>query len=323
MARIDTTRTGSSSGSNAPVPGFLTGSTQGGSGAYGAVPMVPNPITTAGSAITGNTANLAALYGLAKPTNTFNAEEAAAQVSQNLPGYKAMLGESSGNILSHLKGVVPDDVLKQLEQTAAERGISVGGGSGSPNSEAALLRALGLTSIGLQSQGEGELTNAIQRTPTAPLFNPASFFVSPQQQQEAASAASLYAAAPNPTEAAQASQAAVAAGLGAGLRSGPTPSNPSIPAVPSSWNPNSTLSGYGGEFVVNGPNSGVDTTPSNFDWSKWVQSLSPTATGTQGADLLGGMGVPTAVNTATGAAGDYLANQDMNYLLGLTDTVSD
>lgn len=187
---------------------------------YGGVPAVPSPATTAGTATAGNMANLPGLEGLAGAVNTFNQQQAQGQLIRGLPNYAAMVQSSSGNILNELQGRVPTDVLRQMEQTAAERGIGTGT-AGSASGNAALLRALGLTSLGLQQQGEQNLTGAIARTPQAPLFNPASFFVSPEQQQQAEAAAALYGAAPNPSAAAEeAIRQARAGGGGFGGRYG-------------------------------------------------------------------------------------------------------
>ena len=204
-----------SSGNRAPAGAINPLASYGWTPGYGGVPSVPSPTTTAGTATAGNAANLPALTSLAGAVNTFNQQQQQGQLIRGLPQYSAMVGTSSRNILNELEGRVPQDVLAQMEQTAAERGIGTGT-AGSASGNAALLRALGLTSLGLQQQGEQNLTGAIARTPQAPLFNPASFFVSPEQQQQAESAAALYGSAPNPTAAAQAAMAAARAG-GSGL----------------------------------------------------------------------------------------------------------
>jgi hypothetical protein len=139
------------------------------------------------------------LGNLGTGINTQIAQQAALPYQLNLPNYGAMTGQSSQNILSLLQGQVPQDVANQIAQMGAERGVGTGS-IGSPNSNSALLRSLGLTSLGLQQQGEGELTGAVQRTPTGQQFNPASFLVSPEQAQESQSLANLYSAAPDPTQ---------------------------------------------------------------------------------------------------------------------------
>lgn len=183
-----------------PTGGNLLGAPgQPGAGPYGNIPQVPSPISTQSTAIGGNTQNLAGLGQLGTGLNTQIAQQAALPYQLNLPNYGAMTGQSSQNILSLLQGQVPQDVANQIAQMGAERGVATGS-IGSPNANAALLRSLGLTSLGLQSQGESELTGAVGRTPTGQQFNPASFLVSPQQQQEAQYLSNLMASAPDPSQ---------------------------------------------------------------------------------------------------------------------------
>jgi hypothetical protein len=114
--------------------------------------------------------------GLASGVNQFMTGQAAAPYIANLPGYQAMTGQQSQNILSQLKGEVPQDVINQVLQQAAERGIATGT-AGGPNANAAYMKMLGLTSLGLQQQGAQNLTQAIANTPVPELFNPMSLYV--------------------------------------------------------------------------------------------------------------------------------------------------
>jgi hypothetical protein len=232
----------------------------------GTNPQVPLPTTTAPGAVTGNIANLGNLYGLAQPTNQFNIGQSQQPLIQGLPNYQQMVSQSSQNIGSQLKGQVAPDVISELLQGAAERGIMTGS-PGSPNSNAAYLRALGLTSAGLQQQGEANLTGAIGRTPQAPLFNPASMFVSPDQQQQAASANALYAAAPNPTAVAQANLGAAQGGLAAGRGSIVPPSfNPMAQGQGASFNP--VASSTGTDLTQTGPS------PTAYqNWNNWWSGM--------------------------------------------------
>lgn len=270
------------------------GPTQGGAGGLGYNPQVPLPTATLPGTTAGNMGGLGGLYGLSGSLNQFNIGQAAEPLKAGLPDYTKMVGQSSANIGSMLRGEVPSDVLNEILQTGAERGIMTGM-PGSPNSNAAMLRALGLTSLGLQQTGEQELTGAIARTPQAPLFNPAQFLVTPAQQQEAAVANALYGAAPNPTAVAQSNLAAARGGLGAGLGS-VSPVGVNIPnygsfagATPSVFPSMGTGTNYGGETYYGG------ATPSTFDNAAWLASIgvspgagagaaAPTATGTSMAD---------------------------------------
>ena len=104
------------------------------------------------------------------------AGQAQNQYLKNLPNYANMVGSRTENISQQLRGQLPQDVINQIGQQAAERGIS-GGSPGSPNANAAYLRALGLNSLQMQQQGNQNLSTAIGDTPVAPLFSPGSMIV--------------------------------------------------------------------------------------------------------------------------------------------------
>jgi hypothetical protein len=157
--------------------------------------------------------NLGSLYGLTGSLNTEAANQAVLPLNLNLPNYQGMVGQSSQNITSALQGQVPQDVSNQIAQMAAERGVSTGS-IGSPNANSALLRSLGLTSLGLQQQGEQNLTGAIARTPTGTQFQPQSFLTTPSQQAEMQYLSNLYSAAPTPGAGDQANLQNLLKGLG-------------------------------------------------------------------------------------------------------------
>jgi len=117
-------------------------------------------------------------------TNEFMTGQSVMPYNMNLPGYANMVGQRSENTLDMLKGQIPDDVISQISQQAAERGIA-GGVPQSPNANAAYLRALGLTSLDLMGQGSQQLSQSIADTPVPELFNPASLWAPDYQQQTA------------------------------------------------------------------------------------------------------------------------------------------
>ena len=290
--------------------------TQSGMGAYGAVPTVPNPIGSQGSAIAGNIGNLGGLYGLTGSLNTQIAQQAALPYQLNLPNYGAMTKQSSQNVLNNLQGQVSPDVSAQLQQMAAERGVSTGS-IGSPNANAALLRSLGLTSLGLQQQGEQQLSGAMQRTPTGQQFNPQSFLVSPQQQQEAQYLASLLQAAPNPAAAAHAglaqAQSGLAAGLGAGFRGyGGGGMSGSTDLLGFSNTNMSAGTGYPADMAYGAIGAGPTETPLQTynAWNQWNQSM-PWNTAGAGAgspasegDWMMNYGMGTPAGTISSPEGD-------------------
>lgn len=114
--------------------------------------------------------------GVASSLNSFMTGQARAPFEANLPDYESMVAQRSKNTGAQLRGQVPDDVVNQILQNASERGIMTGS-PGGPNSNAAFLRALGLTSIGQQEAGSRSLSQSIADTPVPQLFNPASLFV--------------------------------------------------------------------------------------------------------------------------------------------------
>lgn len=228
-------------GGAAPAPGATTaaGTLQGApatgyTAASGGIPQVPSPQTTQTQAISGNIAALPQLQGLASGVNAFNLGQLTGQYQAGIPQYNAMIGESSGNILSALKGEVPSDVVNLIQQSAAERGIATGV-PGSPNTNAAYLRALGLTSLGQQQYGETALTAAMARAPKVGLYNVAGDMVSPEQQQQAAYMANVLASSPVPqaayNQALWAAMMGMNRGYGGARTFMPTPSGTSNPAV--------------------------------------------------------------------------------------------
>lgn len=203
-----TTNPSLAAGANFPFYGGsnLGGSSYGNSAIYGGVPMAPNPTATQGQALAGDIGNLGRIYGIAGGLNQLNEGTLTGNLSKNIPGFETLLGQEAGATGSELAGNLPQDVITQLQQQAAERGIMTGS-PGSPNSNAAYLRALGLDSLQLQQQGFGNLGQMISQTPQAPLFDPSSLLVTPQQQQEAQLASNIYASAPNPQAAGQHAEA--------------------------------------------------------------------------------------------------------------------
>lgn len=95
----------------------------------------------------------------------------AAEIAANQNTYStAALGNYGGLpiIQQQLTGQLPRDVQANINQMGAERGIATGM-PGSPNANAATMKALGLTSLGLQQQGLENLNRAYQ---TFPQLNP-------------------------------------------------------------------------------------------------------------------------------------------------------
>ncbi len=186
-------------------------------GATGTIPGIPNPVSTAGDAITGNIGNLGALYGLMTQLTGQGAQTALQPLLANLPNYAAMTQQSSQNILSKLRGEVSPSTLNALTEGAAARGIGGGFGPRSPNTSASFLKALGLTSEEMQALGETELTGAVGRTPVPPPINPLNWLPTAEQQQAAATGQAMASAAPDPRLQQAALNNAIQSGLAAGM----------------------------------------------------------------------------------------------------------
>jgi hypothetical protein len=248
-----------------------------------------------GSTSTGTTG----LGDLASYINSINRQGQTAANQARIPGAVGLEAQSSANIGSELQGQLPADVLRLIQQQGAERGVATGS-PGSPNSNAAYLQALGLTSLDLTQRGQQNLTGAYARNPAAPLFDPTTQLLTPYQsgtlnleggrlaleQQTEADRVAL--------EQRRLDQEAAlrGGGGGGGGGRGGTPAT----ALPSD------ITGYGGEFVATaaptGPTasalaSSYGTDPTQSWWANlgvnqldasgnpiWPMSTAPTGTGT-------------------------------------------
>lgn len=127
---------------------------------------------------------------IAERVNQFMAGQANNQYVSNLPNYANMVGSRTNNITQQLSGQLPQDVINQINQQAAERGVA-NGMTGGQNTNAAYLRALGLNSLQMQQQGSQNLSAAIADTPVSPLFSPASMIVPGLQSNSELTAARI------------------------------------------------------------------------------------------------------------------------------------
>ena len=261
---------------------------------YGGKPTVPDPYATASSAIGANIANMGKLETLASGLNAFNQKELLNQYETAIPGYSNLTKQAGANTQSQLEGQVSSDVVNQILQNAAERGIMTGS-PGSANANAAMLRALGLTSLGLQQTGQQNLIALEGAAPVAQPFDVSKLFISPDAVQSAQMAANLYASAPDPAAAAQAAQTAASGAsvprgtytlgptsqggggvgaaptqTGASYVNGPWASDVGNPTVPSLWNPS------------------YQTADPYASWNQWASGI-PTTSGTgTGNTYMGG-----------------------------------
>ena len=150
-------------GGAAPTAPTTTGAIP--AGAPATLPYVPTnvPQTTT----TSNISDIPNIETLTKAINDLNiAAQQQANVSR-IPGEAGLEAQSSDLIKQQLAGQVPADVMALLRQQGAEQNVGTG-----RDSNAAYLRALGLTSIGQEQAGQAGLTAATARNPLANLFDP-------------------------------------------------------------------------------------------------------------------------------------------------------
>lgn len=202
--------------------------------AYGGTPATPNPLYTAQQALTGDQALLAQAKALGHDTN----QALYQQYTRKLPGYEDMANQLSANNQSLLSGNVPDDVRYALEQGAAERGAGRGM-VGGDITNLDYLRGLGLTSLDLQQKGAKGFEDQAAMLKDIPFFDFSKYYVTPEQEQAAATAADTNAAALNPAAADAAKKKELLQGLNTGAA---TPGAAGTPA----W----------GDPVIYDPNKG-------------------------------------------------------------------
>lgn len=140
-----------------------------------------SPTAAAGSGLKFDLGSATDIKNISDLINNINLSATKAAQAARIPDNPALEAQSSKNIGADLGGQVDPDVLNLLKQQSAERGISGGGTTNSPNANAAYLQALGLTSYGLKRQGQTELTAADARNPQAPIVDPSKFTLTPDQ----------------------------------------------------------------------------------------------------------------------------------------------
>ncbi len=249
--------------------------------ATGSTPVAP-PITNTAGQASGD----AMLFG----------QRAASQ----LPGYSADVANIGSNITSETAGQLPADVIRALQQAGAERGIATGS-PGSDNSNAAYLRALGLTSLDLTNMGQKNLTGFLPSLPGYELSQNPNFYVNPEQKYGRDLQSSVFSSAPDPLAAQEAALRAAGSGYGVGRGSGPL----NIPGVDRT----------SAETWMNSPNyanasGGADpSTSGTFIGGQWYPpGAEPGGGDAQNAKLLEDM----IANYAPGAGGD-LSQEEQDY----------
>jgi len=182
-------------------PNLYNGSGTGGflGALFGSNPGVANPASGTQQAVTSNRQNLGNLANLTYGADSIGAEGAQIAYDQNLPGYQSNLAQNATNVGQELQGQVPQDVVNQITQQAAERGVATGQGAGSPNINAAMLSALGQNSEQQMATGQSGFSTLLGETPTGDSLNPETMMTTPGEMQSANQAVQNSMAAPNPS----------------------------------------------------------------------------------------------------------------------------
>jgi len=158
-------------------------------GGYGDKPRVPDyipvdPTEQQKLTVEGNMAVLPQAQELAAKTNKFNLAQLQQMMAGIMPGYHGMQDQISKNIQSGLRGELPADVSRQVQDNAAARAIGGGfaGGGLHRNLEA---RDFGMTSYGITQQAlsSADRWTRTQAATAAPhMMNVTSMFLSPGQR---------------------------------------------------------------------------------------------------------------------------------------------
>lgn len=166
--------------------GKLVSSNQAKQSAPATVSYAPVDVSqTTGQAVNAGLSNLGGIESLLSQSNSFTQDQATAMMEKAVPGYAnfaKQLTAAGTTALEHPYDL-PQDVQTKLEQMAAEKGISVGGGGQFQG-----FSAMSLLGTNMLNYGQQNFQNAISAlttvTGTAPRVSPASpmsMFISPSQ----------------------------------------------------------------------------------------------------------------------------------------------
>lgn len=164
------------------------GASQNKAGAPATVPYQNvDPTTVQNNAIQGDLGSLGSASQLAGSVNTTAAQQALAARNITQPGYSNLAGAlgSQATQLAENPYQVPQAVVDQLSQYAAENNIGEGTGASSGFSQSNLLRSLGINALQYGQTNLSAATSALSTlSGTAPNVNPTSplsFLLTPSQ----------------------------------------------------------------------------------------------------------------------------------------------
>jgi hypothetical protein len=132
-----------------------------------------------------NLQNFNANSKLAAETNQFDMNQAISLMNQAIPGFSQIQKNLISVANQDFSGQLPSNVLGQIQQQAAEQGVSSGASGGFTNNN--LFRSLGISQLNWdqasQSMGLNALQSVFGSAPRISAMSPMSMFVTPQQAQ--------------------------------------------------------------------------------------------------------------------------------------------
>ena len=120
---------------------------------------------------------------LADMVNSANTQQLLKMMENLLPGYGQLIKQGIQNAAALMRGEIPEDVKRQIQDYSAERNIA-GGVSGSQFGQFGELRSFGLTSLEAQRAGQGQFLQLTQGTPRPQQFDFTSMFLTPGQKAQ-------------------------------------------------------------------------------------------------------------------------------------------
>lgn len=245
-------------------PLYTTGAEQGGDpftgqGAYGLIPSLPKYTTDTAQRI---------------------GTDIGSQIRAQAPLFDPTMAAQWQATYEGSRGIIPTDVATNLAIGMAERGVGRGFAPGSPNTNAALARVLGLTSYQIQ---QNALANAQKLESMIPIQQTD---LTTQTRDLSAEIAKLK-AAPDPTAAAEEEMRRLGQGLTAG-RGGVTA--PAAPTMPAAYQMTPTAPATQGVQTIgrNATYPGYIWNPSSGNYEQdpnyWAKQQSPYGYGTPQGD---------------------------------------
>lgn len=148
-------------------------------------PGSASAVTAAGNPNLNNLSNPDWIKAMSEMVTQLNIDAQQKANASRIPGAAGLEKQSSTNIADALSGKLPADVINQIAQASAERGVGTGNPMGA-STNADLLKAIGLNSLQLQGQGQSWLDQALGRNPSGQIANTQALVTTPAQAEQLA-----------------------------------------------------------------------------------------------------------------------------------------